>query len=711
MGTAVGTLDKDRVGTNLFRNYVSSDVYSGLEAILPTKSLPWIERGWRQDMKMRYQQALSLPIFLDEEQTRRSFPITDTSRIDIHRIADHFARSLYVRKILGEKLRLPEDFYTEGVCALGYDLVSHHASAEFGTTMTVVEKGFSDIVVDATVELTIKRFEKVKAEKPEIWNKINLDDYLNVKASFPRGRNTGFPFVVPSSDRLMNDAIMALDAAFATAIYQQPGFHEAFSRAFALAYIVFSRYQHTGRAVPMHLCGQDMMSYFFEPRRRIINAGAKPISLSLKPLIKWFTVIRQQTPEGDQDRSSLRDRARAADEIYCIDSSRFDLHIGGKKLLQACTVMWRVVKHFYPNFPDHMFEVLCKELTLPQLYDTGYEHGVMRIGRVANLPSGANPTSVGGSFICFMQNCEIVQEIKHYSSAAGLAGHFLKSNQAATSGDDNVNFLIKALCTAAQFDAAIPAVNERLGVDMAREKPDKYVGYEFNDPKGVSKEVNLYHSSRAFNNLMFPERPRRRSFCALCTRYLIATSKDAFDAMAKTQRFMTDEKYMREIYRELDKQVIPIIKPFYETHPNGAMRQFFATWPAEENALKDNFLFKELYKDIDEILDVIGHGASADMDMNLVGVDIGDNYEDEMPTTSLFEASMTFIDKLIESSSTSSRKNDNGQFENVRSLMARMSNWLQIKDPFEMLDKVSREMSFVMRSVRTSEGIFFVSKK
>lgn len=622
--------------TNLLLDYVPRELWYDLAKGRPISKFPRLVRN--SSPMPGLEQVSPLPEVGDERTVEFLAPGAYTSP-DLNKIAAHYVQGLISKDKLGDKLGLPREArYTDS--ALGYGLNSHYYVDEFGLSMTT-DQAFPDYIVEAVTIYMIDSFNRaIKTMSADELDAVNLNDYLNVKASYPRGKNSGLPLNVTGSNRLMNDLVMAINAKLAASMIKGVAIEEVFN-GLAHPYVVFSRYQRTGKIVPINISGVRYDSLHFEPRRRVVNAAPKALAMAVKPLVKWHTVMALKCPALLQDRDNISSRTEGP-AVFATDASRFDLRCGGVKLDQGLEVLWRVAKHFFNDIPDAVKDIMLYEAKLPTLVTYGFTSPKLYSSDAPALRSGASTTSRVGSTINLMFDMFIESIIMDTTDPRAIADFYLQVEPTIILGDDllkTYNKLPDGLARKERYVELLPRLKE-LGMEAEIEKPTKFLGYGFeneDNEKGTSGG-RLVHSTDPLANMFFPERFKSSALASFLARYIILKVKDAKKVLQTLTEVMRNDEALREWYSKFYDECYEILASHYETHPVGRARVFFGTLPPKDSPARD--IKASLFNDIDEILMIIAKGAQRDMNFAMIGLPEIDDYlieDEEQVITSLSE--------------------------------------------------------------------------
>lgn len=591
-------------------------------------------REFFEDVSMKTREVRDLEVVLDERAaslfTRNA--IREKTQDELKGKIVHYHYGLIIRLLLcGEFGLIDHRLYT-AQSMLGYDEVNHHAYEEFGLSLSK-NLDFPDFIKDAAIQLNIRRITDNHASGvvDDHRDGLNLSDYLNVTASFPRGKNTGLPWMASGGERLVNDLVMAVDAALASALVSGYPIDRMF-QGLVTDYVVFSRYQRTGKSVPFHFQGQTFESKFLESRRRIINSTPKPIAMAIKPLMKWLTVHSINAPEFSQDRKKIRARVKGASVVEAYDASRFDLRSGGTKLKSGIEAISLIARHFH-DYPVTVDDLMMREAFLPTFVDDGLTKLIFRESDKSALRSGASTTSRVGSLMNLMYDMFVTSKAENFSDSKSLVDYYITHEPSCILGDDLIKFFPDEGAWM-RYTQALPHLDD-IGMKIDPEEPTKFLGYLIYPPENyaadgtlkVKTNRDLYHSASPLDNVLFPERYKTNSTASFLSRILYITLNRADVVLDAVQKMMTDKSYLMERFQEFHSRVMPYIRPFYEAHPNNRAYQFFASFPdVNENA---EIVSKNLFESIDSILYDIGKGSELDVNWKVVGVPALDELNDE----------------------------------------------------------------------------------
>lgn len=332
-----------------------------------------------------------------------------------------------------------------------------------------------------------------------------------------------------------------------------------------------------------------------------------------------------------QDRDNIASRSKGP-LVFATDASRFDLRAGGVKLRQSLEVLWDVAKHFYPDMPDTVKDIMFTEAELPTLVTYGFDEFKLYKSSAEALRSGASTTSRAGSVINLMCDMlieasimdtddpnEIVKFYKDHEPTIILGDDLLKVYNATPGGAERkIAYLEK-----------LPILTD-VGMLAEQELPTKFLGYSFSNEDvdaGVSGG-ELVHSTDPLANMFFPERFKNSAIASFVARYVILKEKNAKKVLNKLTNLMRDEEVLKSVYKEFYDDCYEILAQHYSTHPAGRAKVFFDSLPDRDAAAKD--IKKSLYKDIDEILMIIAKGSQRDVNFKLIGLpDLDDIVEED----------------------------------------------------------------------------------
>lgn len=607
--------------------------------------------GWDDEVQERLSEAMDQPVLMDEYAMNKAFPVRtrQTGKLKGAPPADpvekfkislnHYAKGLLLAADASERFEVTRGkLEGEPISMMGYKEVHHEGVLEFGLSLTK-ELPFSDVVVKAATKLLQFRYERLVASG---WDPsaagVNLNNYLGVKASYPRGKNTGLPWMASGSDRLINNMVLAIDAGLACALVRGYPYQSMFD-GLALGYFVFSRFQRSNKAIPLTLGGQRLTSIGIEARRRIINSTPKVLALAVKPFVKFITVVQIQTPEFEQDRANLKARIAKAATVRATDASRFDLRSGGVKLRQGLQVMWDAYSPFFPEMPHTVYDLMMLEAFLPTAVTLERDGGrVAHWTSKSSLRSGASTTSRVGSVINLMYDMTVYADMHPDWTADDIVSHYVKTAPSTIQGDD----MLKTFATTEEATGYFDHLGclESVGMSVEEEHPTKFLGYLVRDPRTASKEdvsakaTGLYHSGNPLMNMFFPERFRTYAVASMLSRYVILKLVETTKVNEVLISIAREPRVAMEWYRRFYAEMMPILRPHYADHPSGAARAYFGTL-VDPAGLTEVRLAAMIKHDEDELLRHIAQTARFDVNMSLFGEEADVMMEDDYLTASL----------------------------------------------------------------------------
>lgn len=600
----------------------------------PEKVRPLIKNGLDNETQLRYQEALDLPVVFDSRRSLNFLRPMDLTSESFVRDCNHYAGVWDGISQLSRLLNIPlSEVEEQPFSMLGYSGPRHHAVEEFGLTMTI-DKPFSQVVVQAAIKLIIYRIKQsymIDGGDEELG--IPINDYTRITASFPRGKNSGLPLMASGSDRLFNNITMALNARLATHVINGYPLDQLYE-GLLHHYVVFSRYQRTAREVPLHLDIGSFTTKNLEPRRRIINSTPKVAAMVLKPLMKWLTVRSIMRGEMSQDRTDLKQRIQKAAHVQAYDASRFDLRSGGLKLNQGLKVIEEVYKHFAGSSAiTAVIDVLYKEATFPTLVDVGLQNQILVSSDKDSIKSGSASTSRVGSIINLMYDMTITSLAEGLSSPEQIFSYYVSHQPSAILGDDLIKFF-PDLKSKQRYTEKLPALFDTVGMKIEEEHPTKFLGYLINHPSTNGSNLrSMSHTLSPLISLFLPERSRQNATASFLARYLYLIERDSEAVLHSITKLMTDDTFLLSVHKKFLDTVYPILRTHYLTHPNGAMRMMFLSYPKEPD-VSPVMMRKNIMVGVDEILYSIAKGSQEHFNFKLLGLpEQFDDREDVVNTT------------------------------------------------------------------------------
>lgn len=630
----------------------------------------------------------------------------------------HYLKGLKLKHDLANKLNI-QDRTGFGDVALGYGMQNHYYMDEFGTSMTTEQK-FPDFIVNACLKIMIDQSSKaIRILKDSgDYDKLDLDDYSNVVASYPRGKNTGLPWVVSGGDRFQNDIVLAANALIAKLFVDGYTREQVFKDLY-MGYLVFSRFQRTVKSVPMYMDGKILMSKQFEPRRRVVNGTPKAMAMAVKPLVKWWTNVALEMPVFSQDRKSITRRIEQSPVVFASDASRFDLRSGGIKLRQGLQILWDVAIHHHPTIPKGVYTTMMDEAFLPTLASYGYPEARLFESSESALRSGASTTSRVGSVINLMYDMMIEAERIKTKDADVLANYYLRYQPSVILGDDLLklynNENVKRHGGKDAY-AEKMTILKTVGMEVELEEPTKFLGYHVENKQ-------LVHGTSPLDNMFFPERYNTNPVASVMMRYIILKNPNAFNALDIMANVMRHEKAAESVYRDFVKDCRSTLALHYEDHPSGAAKAFFQRIKPEYSG-KD--VQKNLHSDMDSVLTFISKGSAYDFNYALVGLPELNDVVDEdknVLKSSLNEminnaSQIARGSNIMKGSSSNVKDWASGQADGLwlsqmddRRKMGKIENALRLfdqKDPESIIATFHSMLPKIARQVKTHKGSIYV---
>jgi len=511
-------------------------------------------------------------------------------------------------ELLGRLLRTLRMSMPSDVVALSVHEPSHFYLEEFGVTLTE-DKPYPAWAVEAAYHYMVYHAIRTRRQKLV---QSNLGDYHHVRASFPRGKNTGLPIMTSGTNRAVNDIIMIINARLARAAIEGYRFPESLLEA----YFVFDRLQFTAKEVPMRVGTQILWSQNFEPRRRIVNATVKPYAMALKPFVKFHTELALASPYGEQDRTALRYRINRCHYASASDQSRFDLRHGGVKLRQAIDVLLRVARATFPSMPD-LSSLALLEAELPALAPwrrPTEAQGHMFLLAAPYLRSGSALTSRAGTTMSLISQMATFGEVWDVRDPVTLAKRFVDREPVVILSDDVLN-LFESADEASAFYKVRTVLDPLYGEKVEEESPVKFLGYYINGGQAgpareTIPELDL-DLPRIIARMYFPERIRNFLDISIWSKIQLVAQGDAASII----------KPLTGSQRILANTLLRHFAQWHAIHPKMSRQKIPADFDALDmqvrRKLQNAVNTQQLY---DDILHIIAKGSEFDFNFSLVGL-------------------------------------------------------------------------------------------
>lgn len=489
-------------------------------------------------------------------------------------------------------------------------------------------------------------------------------DLRKIVASYPRGKNTGLPIIVSGANRFTNNVVNVINL-IAASVFQEWMYDQDFPTfkanvddtlkwmneqfGYATSQVVFSRYQHIGKLVPVTF--KDTHNQWFGstnlfPRRRIINSTIKYIAMALKAAVKVMTEVDLSTPIFEQDRpriiQRIRDCKAKGGVVVAIDQSRFDLRHGGDKMTYLYDkILTPRFKRMFGKVGEHVAYLSIIEASSTTLIST--LEGVLAGDGRDILKSGESMTSRKGSYMNMVDDMTITKIVMNMSDEQ-VNEYYLKHQPSIILGDD----LLKLFPTAEDADKytrGMGEIGKQMGIGMDLEKPSKFLGQlvvNAGDPYGNSPDLSTYNGTQISGidwiqpmgsiaqKAVFPERfksERFPTFAAIIKFVVIPfhaiKSSDIAKNPAITDAYLTDVKqfYMaqaaaRKKYGNTRFEYFQKTAEHFPTTRAG-VAQLYADLLA--NPTKYGL---DVNYDFDEILNALFKGLEFDVNWSVVGLEL-----------------------------------------------------------------------------------------
>lgn len=491
-----------------------------------------------------------------------------------------------------------------------------------------------------------------------------VNDIRTVVASYPRGKNTGLPIIVSGSNRFTSNVVNVINL-IAASVFQKWMYEKDFPTfkadmeellkwmneqfGYATSQVVFSRYQHIGKKVPVTFSdhyNQWFTSTNLFPRRRIINSTIKYIAMALKAAIKVMTEIDLNTPVFTQDRELINMRVaecyRNGGVVLAVDQSRFDLRHGGDKMVNLYdNIIGPRFSRVFGRIGEHLTYLSRIEAGSTTLIPT--LQGVFAGSGEEVLKSGESATSRKGSWMQLSDDMTITREIQESNDEA-VNDYFLKTQPSVILSDDLLK-LFPSPDDADKYAKALPIICPKMGVGMDLEKPTKFLGQlivNINDVYGNSPILKSYNG-RVFDGpaiiqpmgsiiqkSVFPERFRSErypTFAALIKMVIIP-----FNAIRPGEMAVHPE--ITDAYLMFCKNFLNNLGKIRQKYGNTKHEYFLKAaehFPVTREAA--SVLYADLLKDptkygldvsydFDEILNALFKGLEFDVNWSVVGLEL-----------------------------------------------------------------------------------------
>jgi len=586
-------------------------------------NLKYLREITQDDLSSQFNGSPYLKSLLRMEQERQSAYTLGRATADINcymTMLRHFDNSMTELKRIAPFIMEPEWSVASTTCALGITQPTHSFLEEFGAYS--LTKPAQDRYPDFLLGYFEGHIQKMNYKKKE---------YRDIKASYPRGKNSGVPVIVSGGDRLLNDAVMFHNMLLGSLIGELMTDEKMSSDQFAVAlnnminiaekaygemvFIGFDRYQHNGKFVPMRVGGHLMSSKNFQMRRRLINATVKMLAMANKPIVKAATEFDLATPMFSQDRPAITDRVRrclrSGGVVVAFDQSRFDLRHGLDKLDMGNEIFCSHAAQLLNISKEKVAHLNEWESSLPALLV--HDNRLFLGDGKAALKSGESGTSRKGCYMNAQDDARVTQVSLDLSDEA-LVNYYLRYEPSCILGDDLIKFFPNPE-SAERYERVCGAVATKLGVSLEIEKPTKFLG-SFVDESDIARPWKTSIVS-ALQKVYFPERFKRAAAIPLSLKAKMDPFFENYPQANREQVY----RLFRTAYSHVAKDHIYMSmnhKTIINDLPNSysqfdVLTRRMLTHP-EEFGLDNDF------QTIDEILNIFGNGLEFDVSLDRVGL-------------------------------------------------------------------------------------------
>lgn len=520
--------------------------------------------------------------------------------------------------------------------AIGFTPVTHSFIEEFGAFSLSVN---SDIPLKSPVLEYLRAHDKRNGFE-------HKKEFSNVVASYPRGKNSGVPIIVSGGDRVLNDILLFHNMLIGSEIsslltdrkISPPEFQQhlnsikkTMTGLFGeLVFLGFDRLQHTGKAVPKSFRDGKILSYNFEPRRRVVNGSVKPFAMALKPIIKATTNSDLSTPMFSQDRKVINERIRKVIDsggfVMAFDQSRFDLRHGGDKQVLANEILAHRAADLTSVDPVKALMLIENESDLRASYiHDGKSY--LGDGKLV-LKSGESGTSRKGSYM--NANDDMMISMQAFGlNEQEVVDMYLEREPSAILGDDLLKFF-SSIQEAEAYEKAVGIVGKLLHIGMEIEHPTKFLGSfidddpmikalgEPRDKKSITPVPWKNSAISSLQKIYFPEMFKKAQAIPLA---LEAKMRGVIESHPNI-----DKKGLFSIYRNAYDEVSTLNHPLIKQDHKDVISEMPRDYNAFQVLTKDMLANPSKYgldNDfgvVDEILNIFGRGLQFDADLDRVGL-------------------------------------------------------------------------------------------
>lgn len=422
-------------------------------------------------------------------------------------------------------------------CAMGLKHPSHQMFEEFGSfgnTTDYVPKVDLNVIAKYLID---------PGRRTDVLS--NIDEDIKKGYALKRGTNQAYPWIVSGMWRFGSVSTLAINTLLANSVRKSKSFSshdlmELMKNAYGDPfYVYFTRFQNTGKVVPMHTSiGSKLHTTNFEPRVRGVYAAPKVLTIHNRPVAKIMLKVLLGHKDYSQDPKIrhgwfVKNMPRQDSVVVAFDQSKFDQRHGKGRLKQSLDLIGLIAKMLSQSFIDDKMMTAVR-LELLEIYTMLITNDHVYRGEASSiLQSGASLTSIIGSFCNIIDFFDIMQRVFEKDTQGIL--ELIDSNTIGHRGwgDDAIDLMPKDKLS--KYTKVLAEGEKTMGLVLDTEPKIKFLGsYYFQD----FNYKPTFSPGKGIQSVLFPERVKSPNALPLAL-------------VARINMLQQDDGYKRKYYQLL----------------------------------------------------------------------------------------------------------------------------------------------------------------